>query len=319
MKRKLIWGIAPLLLVSLIISGCNIFSWTSGESTESLIDEGIQCMHDLDYSGAVDKFAEAMENNPLDSDARYYHAKATMRASGFNPLQMTIDVSDNDLSDGEGLVFTGDDITKIKANKLFQAVKTVYVDLKPIYDGTTTSGDIDANDIDLDMGVATFVKAILFFRDTNCDGIIDEHDFDLFFMFDNTLDGFSITNLDAFAASGSGSGKLGSGTSAAPQPIDPDLIVAFNNMIDNIIPIINESLEIILAVIEDLDPDLDIDPEDIEEVINMIDDIAQRYKIADGYDNDDDGSIDEETINGIDDDGDGWIDEDSNGYYDFSG
>ncbi|MEA3296841.1 MAG: hypothetical protein U9R56_03150, partial [candidate division Zixibacteria bacterium] len=214
MNRKLIWGIAPLLLASLVISGCNIFSWTSGESSESLIDEGRQCMQDLDYSGAVEKFAEAMDKEPNNSDARYYHAKATMRASGFNPLQMAIDVSDNSWDDGDGLIFTGNDITKDKANKLFQAVKTVYVDLKPIYDGTTTSGDINANDIDLDMGVATFVKSILFFRDTNCDEIIDENDFDLTFMFDNTLEEFKFTNLYDFVDSGSGSGKLGGGTSA---------------------------------------------------------------------------------------------------------
>ncbi|MCK4301119.1 MAG: hypothetical protein KAW91_00005, partial [candidate division Zixibacteria bacterium] len=89
----------------------------------------------------------------------------------------------------------------------------------------------------------------------------------------------------------------------------------FNTLIDNVEVIIQESMDIILAILTE---DPAIDPDEIEDVLDEIIEIVRMYKIDDGGDNDGDGYIDEEIIDGRDNDGDGWIDEDSNGYYDLN-
>ncbi|MCK4606995.1 MAG: hypothetical protein KAU35_06845 [candidate division Zixibacteria bacterium] len=316
MRPKLVLQVVPLLLVAVLIAGCNIFSWTSGESTESLIDAGRSHMHDAEYELAQQKFAEAMEEDPTNSDARYYHAKATMRVYGFDALTLGLDLSEGDFADGDGLPFSGDNWSKEKANRLFQAMKIVYDDLRPIY-FRQTNGGYDSSDIDLDLGLVAAIKGILFFRDTNFDGLITDLDFDLIFEFGESQSGFSIMNMMDYAAQGPpGAARDRTQLAAAPQPVDPDLAVAFNTMIDNIEDIIQESMDIILAIFAENDPALD--PDEIEDVLDEIIEIVRMYKIDDGGDNDGDGYIDEEIIDGLDNDGDGWIDEDSNGYYDLN-
>ncbi len=317
MRPRLVLQVVPLLLAAVLIAGCNIFSWTSGESTESLIEAGRRHMHDAEYEQAQRKFAEAMEKDPASSDARYYHAKATMRVYGFDALTLGLDLSEGDFANGDCLPFTGNNWTFEKANRLFQAMKIVYVDLRPIY-FRQTNGGYDSSDIALDLGLVAAIKGILFFRDTDFDGLITNNDFDLIFEFGEGQGGFSITNMLDYAAQGPpGAAREKTQLAAAPQPIDPALILAFNAMIDNIEEIIEESLEIILAIIAGSDPALD--PDEIEEVLDEIVEIVRMYRIGDGVDNDGDGHADEEIIDGIDNDHDGWIDEDSDGRYDLGG
>jgi hypothetical protein len=314
MRPKLVLQVVPLLLVAVLIAGCNIFSWTSGESTESLIDAGRRHMHDAEYELAQQKFAEAMEEDPASSDARYYHAKATMRVYGFDALTLGLDLSEGDFADGDGLPFSGDNWSKEKANRLFQAMKIVYEDLHPIYYRQTTGG-YDSSDIDLDLGLVAGIKGILFFQDTDFDGVITDDDFNFNIDFDNGQDGFMIMNLIEYASQGPpGAARNRDQLAAAPLPIDTALVRIFNTLIENIEVIIQESMDIILAILTE---DTALDPDEIEEVLDEIIEIVQMYKIDDGVDNDDDTRIDEETINGFDDDYDGWIDEDSDGYYDL--
>ncbi|GEM_PF-1249595 len=316
MRPKLVLQAVPLLLAAVLIAGCNIFGWTSGESTESLIDAGRRHMHDAEYELAQQKFAEAMEEDPASSDARYYHAKATMRVYGFDALTLGLDLSEGDFADGDGLPFSGDNWSKEKANRLFQAMKIVYEDLHPIYYRQTTGG-YDSSDIDLDLGLVAGIKGILFFQDTDFDGVITDNDFDLIFEFTDGQSGFMITNLIDYASQGPpGAARNRDQLAAAPQPIDTSLVRVFNTLIDNVEVIIQESLGIILAILTE---DPAIDPDEIEDVLDEIIEIAQMYKIDDNEDNDHDNRVDEETINGLDDDFDGWVDEDSNGYYDLGG
>jgi tetratricopeptide (TPR) repeat protein len=314
-KPKLTHLIIPLLLVMLTIGGCNIFGWSSKESPESLIDEGKRYMREGEYDEAVEKFAKAMEEDPDNSDARYYHAKATIHASGFNALYLGKIMSESDFIDGELFPFTGNDWSDEKASRLFQAVKTVYVDLSPIYHNQTTGG-FDSTDIDLDLGLATGIQGILTFQDTDLDGIISPLDFDLdikYFQFGEN-EGFAIVNLNDYIQNFQGVGKLAGGEAATPTPIPQDLIDAFNTLIDSIDVIIQYSLAIIMDIVSE---ELDLDPEEVEAVLDEVILVAQHYKIETGIDNDGDGRIDEEIVNGLDDDGDGWIDEDSDGTYEF--
>jgi hypothetical protein len=312
MKPKLMFLIVLLLLPAFIISGCNIFGWTSGESTDSLIDEGKELMREADYSAAAAKFAEAMAEDPNSSDARYYHAKATIHASGFNALNLAEIISDGDFADSALFPFTGPDWPADRANSLFQAMRTVSADLTPIYNNQTTGG-FNLTDIDLDLGLADGFLGILSFQDTDANNVINVSDFPLTIIYDSAgVTGFSITNLLEYYAYYQTS-KQFAGKIAAPTPIDSGLIVTFNYFVDNIAVIINNAIGIITIL---LTQELGVDPAEVMDVLDEVIQVAHYYKVEIGVDNDGDGSTDEEVVNGLDDDGDGLIDEDSNGTWD---
>ncbi len=196
MKLRLLTLGLTLAAIGLALSGCNIFGWTASDDPASLIDEGQEYMRDAEYDKAVAKFAEAMAENPADSEARYYHAKATLHASGFNSFHLN-QLVDTDYEVGDPLPFTGPDWPPARANALFQVLKTVCDDLKPIYDGLTT-GVFSRADIEVDYNViARPILQILIMRDTDFDGEITDLDYDFIIFYDGSNlapidpDGFS--------------------------------------------------------------------------------------------------------------------------------
>ncbi len=308
MNRKLIIASALLIGFSFVIGGCNLFSWTSGENTESLIDEGIQKMRDGDYQGALAEFTKAMAEDPNSSEARYYHAKATMSVSGFNAFNIGVDMTESDHADGEALPFTGSSWPDKEAEKLYIAMSTVFDDLKPIYDGETT-GEFKKEDIDLDFAIATGIRGILFFQDVNLDGLINSGDVDFNITQVDTLGfGFGPNDLTNFITKQFAAAKT---TGAATAHDDTcAAIVAFNMLLDSIEVVITESRTIINDI---LTSETELSPEDIDALLADVIKLAQHWKINDPADNDGDGnsSPTEETINGVDDDGDGFYDEDA--------
>ena len=311
MRFKQILGLG-LVIVALSLSGCNIFSWSSGESTQSLIEQGRQHMRDGEYDEAEAKFAEAMEKDPSSSDARYYHAKAVVHGTGENILTVGSEL-DGGLGQGDDMLFTGPDWSDERANQLYQAVNTAYDDQKPIYDGET-SGSIVKDDIRGDLGVAAAVKGMLMFRDTDTNGVISPDDFPLNITW-NTQGSdsgyFAINNMHDFISANAPSPYRDGPilATAAPQPIPPWLIGTVNYIIDNIVVIIALAQEIIEAITEGFG----LDPTEVNDFLAEVIAVAQYYKIADGFDNDSDGLVDEEIIDGFDNDFDGRVDEDSNG------
>jgi hypothetical protein len=313
MKPKLMFFIALLLLPAFIVSGCNIFGWTSGTSSDSLIEDGKELMRDADYSGAVAKFAEAMAEDPNSSDARYYHAKATLRAAGYNALSLAKAVSDSSFNDGDFLPFTGTEWPIVKANTLYQAMLTIRDDLKPIYDNNPNiTGGFRRADIDLDYGLAGGFVGILYFRDANVDGVINADDPNLGVTYEEGgSTGFAIDSLvnyfNAFQTP-----KIANPMDTTAIP--PAAITAFNTLLDLIIQIITESRDIIVDILTRNDSELDVD--EINEVLDDVAILLAKYKIEIGVNNDGDAFTDEEVVDGIDDDGDGLIDEDCDGTYD---
>lgn len=273
MQIKTTFTVVSLIGLLFMIGGCNIFDWTAGDDAGSLIDAGNRHMRDAEYSAAKEKFAQAMDEDPNDSEARYYHAKATLREAGFNALTLANDMSD-DFDQNSNLPFSGGDWTKTKADSLFQAVRVIYNDLKPIYNEETT-GIFSKDDIDLDFAVILGIRGILMFQDTNIDSVINDNDFNLRILY-NDKGGFQIHNLFDF---------LNPGAAKATGTADEtdSLIVIFNNMLDNIETIIEESREIIVDLLTE---DFGVDPADIDEVLQEIIDIAAMYKINDCLDND---------------------------------
>jgi len=314
-RRILVVAIA--LSLAVILSGCNLFGWTSEESAKSLIDEGRQYMRDGDYAAAEAKFAQAKKEDPDNSDARYYHAKAVMHGSGFNPLDLADILEDCPDGRGHSLPFFGPEWPSERADRLYRAAHIVYYDLAPIYYGRT-SGAIGREDIDFDLAIVASIRGLLLFRDTNFDGMITGADF--WFSIgghdNDERDGFTIDNLAEYVAANASVAAKDGPTLAAAAPVPVSLITAFNSLVDNIALVIAEAYTFIVTIATE---DFGLDIEEIEDLLEQVVLTAHMYRIDPTEDNDADGVIDEETINGLDDDGDGLYDEDSNGTWELVG
>ena len=256
MKKPLIILGFVLVLSMLLLSGCNIFEWTSGESTDSLIDEGNQEMRDGNCAAAVEKFAAAIAEDSLHADARYFHAKATLCAAGFNVLQLGTMMSDSVFDNSDALPFTTED-WNLLVNDLYGAIVVVYDDLKPVYYGFT-HGTLDSNDIDLEYVVAIGIRALLMFQDTNRDGVIDDDDFDFNILFNSGSDQFVINNINEYMNSTS--------------PAEHD---AYFDAIDEIL---TEAIDIIIEIIEDrVGDDGALDLDEIKSLLDNIKNLSNEY------------------------------------------
>jgi len=316
MRYRLVLALIAALALLAFVAGCNIFGWSSEETPKSLIDEGREHMRDGEYAAAEALFAQAMAEDPKDADARYYHAKAVMHGSGFNPLDLANIIEDNPDSPGSLLPFFGPSWPNARADSLFRTARTVYSDLRPIYRGEAT-GEIKREDIDFDLGIVAVIRGLLMFRDTNFDGAITSADYEFSIVRFGTSEsgGFTFTNLVGYLSNGAASPRAaGPSLALAPTPIDPVLIVAFNNLVDNIAPTIAEAWDILVLIGTD---GLGYDLEEVQDFLLEVIATAHNYKIEIGVDNDSDGAVDEEIVNAADDDGDGLYDEDSNGTWEL--
>ena len=325
MTRKLLLIVPFLLCFALALAGCNIFGWTAKEDQASLLDQGHDLMREAKYAEAALKYAEAMENDPEDSEARYYHAKAIVHASGFNALGLANVMSDfEDLGGDLPFHNWSDDSLTL----LHQTVRTVFEDLKPIMDGKT-KGAFDSSDVDLDIGIAASIQVFTLWKDIDGDGIIDAaSDFDIDFV-EGALGKWALADSTLYAYLTSGGGGAGRMTaygdmSASVDSIDTNLIVSWNNLLDDINELIEYSTDILLSIIEaHLDSagqyDGEYDVSEIDSLLGEIQHLSRIYKVndhilnhpdSDYVDSDGDGLINEESLDATDNDGDGWTDED---------
>ncbi len=305
MRRVVIPVVTLAFLLGFILCGCNLFDWVSSNDDESAIDRGRDFLREGEYAQAAAAFAEAMEQDPADSEARYLHAKAVVHGSGYNALTLGTILSDIDFEEGKSMPFSGSEWPVAKADQLNQVMQTVVEDLTPIYEGRT-HGTFDSSDIALDYGIAMGIDGMLFWRDTDLDGYIDEQDFD--FNINYSQNGvFTVMNLPEYLErSAPGGAKYAFGASSAVST--DSLIVLFNTMLDSAAVIVERSYDIIVGILSE---DVGLDLDDIEEILDRVVNTAHYYKINDAVDNDGDFRVDEEVINARDDDGDHLYDEDS--------
>jgi hypothetical protein len=291
-------AIVPLLL----LCGCNIFGWMTEEDTGlGHLAKGQQLLRDGEYQEAEAELALAIEDDPYNSEARYYHSKALVLAAGIDVPWL---VDQLDQTEGErgnqGLpIFSvaGTDTAADIASKntIYRANLGVREDLTWIIDGRTT-GKFKPDDIVVDLAVATTLCAILGLRDTDQNGEIDEEDIILEIIPYGDI--YEILRLYQFLTGGIY--KPGEG------PLNPERI---NVLIDFVLDLIEEARPMVHYIIERIQPELNF-----EEIENLIDDIeatVQMYYYDDGEDNDGNNGADEETLDGIDNDGDGLTDEDT--------
>lgn len=295
MKRYL-----PLLvifsLIFILISGCNIFDWTS-ENDDEVFYEGLEFFNDGKFTQAKEKFAEAMKADPNRSDFRYYHAKAVVFEANLNFFAIAQNVIKIDTASVAGLtlpLYTKDrdlSLEQDAANKnhIFGVSTICRDDITPIY-WEQTHGDIKAQDIYFDYSILSMALALLRLRDTNGDGVIGADDF--YFEIHKSNEGEYVFDL--------------MGVRNYLQ--DTENRNDFNQTLLSSVGYVADGISSLLKIMSN--DTTYFNQTDLTNLLDNVSNAVNRYQVDDDIDNDGDGRIDEETLNGIDDDGDGWVDED---------
>ena len=293
MKLRAGISLLGLLFLTMTLTGCNIFSWTSSpDEGEDFLEEGLDFMFDGDFEAAESLFALGLLADPLNSDLLYNHAKATLLSSGESIITIIDEITKFSETSAANIELPFFGRTKPDQDNLYVTNITIFNDLSPIFDSTiVTTGSIDRDDITLDIFIANTVKGILRIADTNGDERIDDKDID-FSMFSTGSGGFEFDS--AFV------------DSLGPEDL--------NNLIGSVADIIENGGDIF----GDLFGDTDIETGAIDSLMDDITGSLEWYYVntlLSGNpgigDNDGDGVIDDECINQRDDDGDGLIDEDA--------
>lgn len=295
MRRRLtiltllaILAVVPLLL----LSGCNILGWTSGDySGLGHLEKGKKLLRDGKYQEAEAELALAIEEDPYNSATRYYHAKALVLAADIDVMWLADQVDQAESQRGEIPlpIFSPDPAMTLEEdialkNGIYQANLGVREDLTWIIDGRAT-GTFKRDDIVVDLSVATLLCAILGLRDTDQDRDIDGDDILLQIVPHNG--GYEIEGLDQLADN--------------PESI--------NDIIDFVVELTEDNEQLIEYIMRDIDPELNF--EEIEKLNEDIVNTAELYRYDDDIDNDGNNGADEETLDGIDNDHDGLTDEDT--------
>lgn len=284
-----------LIMIALILN-CNIFDWTT-ESNDEAFYEGLQLFNDGKFTAARDKFAAAIESDPLRSDFRYYHAKAIVFEANLNYFGLAQNLIKIDTATVQNLKLPlynkEPNMSLIEdaayKNRIYQTSLVCYMDLSPIYQ-EQTHGDIKAQDIYFDYSILSLALAILRLRDTNGDGQITTDDF-------------------YFSIYKSGGGKYTFDLVAVRNYLStPENRQAFNRTLLKSVDYLAEGLFSLLKIFSS--DSKFFDRSELQTLLNNIKTAAEQYQMDDNRDNDGDGRVDEETLNGLDDDGDELVDED---------
>jgi hypothetical protein len=283
-------------LILILMSGCNIFDWTS-ENKEEAFYEGLDFFNQGKFTQAKEKFTEAMKADPYRSDYRYYHAKAVVFEANLNYFAIAQDVIKIDTTTVVGLtlpLYTKDRDLSLEQdaankNQIYGVSTICRNDITPIYE-EQTYGDIKAQDIYFDYSILSMALALLRLRDTNGDGVIGSDDF--YFEIIKSNEGEYVFDL--------------MGVRTYLQ--DPDNRTDFNQTLLSSAGYVTDGISSLLKIISN--DTTYFNQTDLTNLLDNVNNAANRYQVDDDIDNDGDGRIDEETLNGIDDDGDGWVDED---------
>jgi len=320
-----------LLLLIITATGCfNIFGFTS-DKEQSPVEKAEEAIRDGDYAKARQELEGEIETTD-DSMVLYTYAKAVI-------LEANLDIATIvDLVQGETSVEDGfnnpilekfDSLSLETQNAWYKSNIEVSRVLFKIWD-QQVMGDLDKNDIALDYTVANVMTSILGLRDINQDQEINpDVDFSLdlisidvngggFVLGDIQTDENGIPIIDQNTGKPLNAGLtaflgeyLGKSAGGMAESIKPDDINPFINFILTKLGEGEESIRFLMDQYLDDDDASSIDYNEIQKYITDIGMYVNYYWYNDGIDNDNDGNIDEETIDGIDNDGDGLIDEDS--------
>ncbi|MCP4580840.1 MAG: hypothetical protein GY839_04435 [candidate division Zixibacteria bacterium] len=166
-----------ILLLTSFIAGCNLFSFTNPTSSSTdYLSDGQQKYWDGDYSGAVDDFAAAIEEDSQNGIAYWWHAKALVRTTGYTPITLVNMMTEIDTMSST-LPFM--DWSADSANTLYQVMFGVNDDLYLLFYDSVSTDELEQVDIALDYALGLIIQGVLMLRDTNVDSVIDESDINL--------------------------------------------------------------------------------------------------------------------------------------------
>ncbi len=335
--RKGHLAVFPMLLIAvLFMAGCNIFGFTS-DKEESNIQKAEQAIRDGNYADAKKELTDA--NGALidstDSMVIYTYSKAVLLESGLNIGKIVDLIQADKAASSTGSIALLDEIDKLDFTQQtlwYRANLDISRRLARIWNNQTT-GELGHDDIALDYSVSNVMGGVLSIRDTNRDGVIDSHDFQINFnevskvIGGKTIDGFDFNGITSTSETGQTitfqgltaflGAPLGSAKTtgiAGVSGYSPDGI---NPFIATILQFLGGGQESIEYLIKNLAESTSYDPQKIREYMPMVARIINFYWYDDGIDNDGDGRVDEEAIDGIDNDKDGLVDEDSHYMKDY--
>ncbi|MFN8178113.1 MAG: hypothetical protein U0167_09295 [bacterium] len=277
-----------LLLAAVTLGGCeNLWSWTANDqSFEAQFERGREALRRRDYASAEESLTRAVAMRPQNNEARYYLAKATVLQSGIDVLSLIRTVTDSG-QNGAAEIFA---YQTPDADAVYRVNASVLDALEPVRMGTAPEGQFTANDVNLDVGVAYALRAILRLRDTNGDGRIDAQDL--------PVDAFSLVQDGGFSLDGL-------------QNVPPDDL---NTMITDLSGLAGGGGDALVDALSGSG----IDVAQLGDLLGSLNGDVSAYYVNTGVpgnpglgDNDHDGLTDEECLNGVDDDGDGRVDEDA--------
>jgi hypothetical protein len=279
----------PLLTGIFLISGCNIYDFTAADDdARSIVEDGKSLLRDGDYQGALDKFEEALADDPLNSELRYLRAKAAMRRTGQNTISLATEISTFQTGSSTDTTRTTlpfldrNEWPNTTADSLYQGILIASVDLKLIADSIAV-GSIQPKDINLGLAFIYAINALLLFRDTNSDQHITDQDINLVIFFKNGR--LNMENLS--------------------EIVDSLGVDGVNDMIDGITDLLITGIfQIDQFLGSGEDDDSGIDNDAMKRVIDNIKGGSDIYKIELGVDNDGDWSP-------------VWVDSSSNGIRDY--
>ena len=168
-----------LMLVTLVclcfITGCNLFSFTNPvDSATDYLAEGQRKYWNNDYEGAVSDFAKAIEADPENGLAYWWHAKALLRTTGFTAVSLVTSLSAMETVEQTVVPFM--DWSADSANTLYQALFGINDDLRMIYYDSVYSEELNYDAANLDFAAFLAVFGVLMLRDTNVDSVISSED-----------------------------------------------------------------------------------------------------------------------------------------------
>lgn len=171
-----------LVLLAMLLAGCNIFRWTT-PTDEDLYYDGIKLFNEKKFPEAKIKFEEAIAQDSLRSEYRYYHAKATIFEADINFIAIGRDVIKPEklqaqyflpLYTKSASMSMAEDMAY--KNAIYQIISVCHADIDPIFKNRT-HGELTRQDILFDYSLFALAMGILQLRDTNNDGRIDANDF----------------------------------------------------------------------------------------------------------------------------------------------
>ncbi|MBZ0265374.1 hypothetical protein K8I28_11980 [bacterium] len=186
MMKRLLSGLLMFSLLLLIAAGCNIFSFTAPDDSNSAkVEDAWEALWDGNYAEAEALFTEVINDDPTIARARWGRAKARMKMSGYSGIELISKLSTLDtnpaVGDPQPLPFM--DLNTSDADALFQSMKGALEDIDAIYSGVATRPDLNAEDVQIDYTAVFAIQGILELRDTNQNGSIDSNDINVFALF----------------------------------------------------------------------------------------------------------------------------------------